>query len=326
VRHPFNPANNINNIPADLDRKKSNTSANGSLLKVQKALVQKIVTELNDFDNILYEIQNEPWADDPKKVMRILRTQEPNPNAGGWYTWAEGASDASMVWQKEIAAAIVETERGLTAKHLIAQNFTNFKHSISEVDANVSILNFHYVWPEAVWMNYAWDRPVGFDESGFAGRSDTTYLRQAWQFMLAGGAIFNNLDYSFFVGREDGTGLNNAPGGGSAQLRKQLTYLRSFIESFDFVKMRPDFTVVFHSPGMQWQAISEPGKLFAIVFTGIAGDWVKLRIPDGRYRYEFVSPFTGKVLQEGEFTNSENRIVQLDLPPFEHLVALKITK
>ena len=71
------------------------------------------------------------------------------------------------------------------------------------------IMNFHYVWPEAVWLNYGWNRPVNFDESGFAGSDDETYLRQAWQFMLAGGAIFNNLDYSFYVGKEDGTGEND---------------------------------------------------------------------------------------------------------------------
>ena len=148
--------------------------------------------------NRVDEIQNEPWADDPQKAMRLLKTHDPGKL--NWANWAETASEASLEWQKEIAATIVETEKGLPKKHMIAQNYVNFKHSLEEVDPYVSILNFHYAWPEAVWMNYAWNRPINFDESGFAGSSDTTYLRQAWQFMLAGGAIFNSLDYSFFVG------------------------------------------------------------------------------------------------------------------------------
>ncbi len=325
-RHPFNPGNNVNGLPEDLSRKKSNTPDNGKLMGYQKKMTEKIVTELNAFDNIFYEIQNEPWADDPQEGMRTLRTFTPDPGKGNWYKFAEMASDASLEWQREIANTVVETERLLPKKHLIAQNFSNFKSSLAKVDPNIAILNFHYVWPEAVWMNYAWMRPVGFDESGFDGNSDATYLRQAWQFMLAGGAIFNNLDYSFYVGKEDGTGENNAPGGGSTVLRKQLAFLRSFVESFDFVRMQPDFQTVYHAPGMEAIVLSEPGKQYAIVFTGTATKWAKLDLPKGRYNFEFVSPYTGKTLKKGFFTHKKSGIKVLDLPSFGEMVALKISK
>ena len=108
------------------------------------------------------------------------------------------------------------------------------------------------------------------------------------------------------------------------KLRKQLTYLRSFVESFDFIKMQPDFKVVYHSPGSQWQAISEPGKQYAIIFCGIAPDWIKLNLPIGNYHYEFISPFSGKILKKGILTNSKENITQLNVPRFDHLVALKI--
>jgi hypothetical protein len=267
-RNPFNPGNNINNIPMNLERQKSNTIANGILTVFQQKLVQKLVTELNGFDNIFYEIQNEPWSDDPQKVMRLLKTLDPEPEKGSWYKWAEMASPASLEWQKLMAKTVVETEAQLPKKHIIAQNYTNFMHSLDVVDPNISILNFHYAWPEAVWLNYGWNRPVSFDESGFAGSSDSTYLRQAWQFIMAGGAVFNNLDYSFYVGKEDGIGTNKAPGGGSSMLRKQLAFLKGFIESLDFVQMKPDFSTVVHAPGMQVQAISQPGFQYAIAFTG----------------------------------------------------------
>jgi hypothetical protein len=325
-RHPFNPENNINNLSAGLNRKKSNTLENGNLTGYQKRLVEKLVTELNGFDNMFYEIQNEPWSDDPQKSMRLLRTLDPEPGKGDWFKWGEEASAASLAWQKEMAAVVVETQNSLPKKHLIAQNYSNFKISLKEVDPNISILNFHYVWPEAVWLNYGWNRPINFDESGFAGSSDTTYLRQAWQFMLAGGAVFNNLDYSFYVGKEDGTGVNKAPGGGSTQLRRQLVTLRKFIELFNFIKMAPDFNVVHHAPGAEWQAISEPGKQYAIVFSGEGCKSVKLNLPKGRFNYVFISPFTGQKLKSGYFDHSGKECKELALPGWSELVALKISK
>ena len=325
-RHPFNPGNNINKIPLNLERQKSNTLANSILTGYQTKLVAKIVAELNEFDNVFYEIQNEPWSDDPQKVMRILRTLEPQPGQGDWFKWAEMASQESLEWQKLMAQTIVETEKQLPKKHLIAQNYTNFKYSLDYVDPNISILNFHYAWPETVWMNYGWNRPVSFDESGFAGSSDSTYLRQAWQFMMAGGAVFNNLDYSFYVGKENGTGSNNAPGGGSTNFRKQLTYLRAFIESMDFIKMAPDFNVVVHAPGVEVQAISQPGYQYAMVFTGKSAGNVKLNLPKGKYDYEFVSPYTGKTLQKGFFKQKKAGLQELKMPEFGEMVALKIVK
>ena len=319
-RNPFNPGNNIKNFPA-IDRKKSNTLDNGPLTGYQIALVRKIVAELNSFDNLFYEIQNEPWADDPQKAMRILRTLD--PQGLNWAKWSESASEASLEWQKVIASTITETEKRLPKKHLVAQNYVNFKHSLEEVDPNVSILNFHYAWPEAVWLNYGWNRPVNFDESGFAGTSDTTYLRQAWQFMLAGGAIFNSLDYSFYVGAETGKGQNVAPGGGSTTLRKQLTFLHSFLKAFNYVKMKPDFDVVSHSPGLEWQALSEKGKQYGIFFSGKETEWIKLMLPKGTYEYKFISPFTGLTVSEGRIT-SKGTVDKLELPAFVHMTALKI--
>ncbi|WKN45180.1 hypothetical protein [Tunicatimonas pelagia] len=321
-RNPFNSGNNINGVPK-IDRKKSNTLANGSLTDYQKKLVAKIVTELNSFNNIFYEIQNEPWSDDPQDALRTLKTLDPKELT--WAKWAHTASEASLEWQQIMVDQIVATEKELTSKHLIAQNYCNFRHSLEEVQDGVNILNFHYAWPEAVWMNYAWDRPISFDESGFAGSSDTTYLRQAWQFIVAGGSVFNNLDYSFYVGHEDGKGSNDAPGGGSTTLRQQLVYLHEFVESLDYIRMSPDFSTVVHSPGLETQCLAEAGQQYAIFFTGQATDWVKLNLPQGNFTYEFISPFTGEAIDTGNISGS-GETIQFELPEFEHMVALRITR
>jgi hypothetical protein len=111
---------------------------------------------------------------------------------------------------------------------------------VRDVDPRVSILNFHYAWPEAATLNAGLDRVVSFDETGFASpgdrvaarETDDVYRRQAWEFLMAGGGIFSMLDYSFAVGHEDGTLVNRAPGGGSPALRRQLRVLKDFLHSF----------------------------------------------------------------------------------------------
>lgn len=321
-RNPFNPGNNIN-CNKSFDRQNINTLLDNNITNFQIRFVEKVVSELNNFDNLFYEIVNEPWTDDPTHDMRVLKTLA--SEGMDWVKWSDVASTPSLEWQKLIANTIVETERNLPKKHLIAQNYSNFMSSIDKVDMNVSILNFHYAWPQSVWLNYGWDRPVSFDESGFDGNSDLNYVRQAWQFILAGGAIFNNLDFSFYCGYEDGTYQNIAPGGGSKKLREMLNYLHVFMNSFDFIKLAPDFDVVAHSPGLEWHALSEEGNQYAIYLNGKSASWIKLKLPDGEYRAEFFSPLTGKQLKTMQI-NAQEKQTQLILPDFEEMIALKIVK
>ena len=58
---PLHPQNNINQTP-DAGREVYSLK-HSVLLKYQEKMVKKIVKELNRFDNIYYEICNEPWAD-----------------------------------------------------------------------------------------------------------------------------------------------------------------------------------------------------------------------------------------------------------------------
>ncbi len=321
-RHPFHPENNINQL-GSLKRQESVTLKNEVLVGYQKALVRKIVEELNAFDNLFYEIQNEPWADNGLQVLPMLKTLRPQRQNMTWAHWAEIGTPASLAWQREMAAVVVETEATLPKQHLIAQNYANFKAPLTEIDPSIAIINFHYAWPEAVWMNYGWERPLNFDESGFAGSEDATYLEQAWAFMLAGGAIFNNLDYSFYVGAEDGTGVNEAPGGGSPNLRRQLSLLRAFLESFDFIHMAPDRQVVYHAPGLQWQALSEASSQYAIFFSGSHAGWVSLSLPQGEYQYDMVATESGEVLTSG-LLRSAGQPFRLELGHEEAMFALRI--
>ena len=83
---------------------------------------------------------------------------------------------------------------------------------------------------------------IGNNETGFKGSGDDVYRQQAWEFILVGGGLFNNLDYSFTVSHPDGNTTEY-----KAPRRRQpgscgvsIARLHEFIESFDFVRMQPD--------------------------------------------------------------------------------------
>ena len=211
---PLNPINNVGALGPSKRTDVFTLDRHSGLLPVQEAMVRRIVSELRDADNIYYEICNEPYAD----------------------------GNITREWQHHIADVIVQVEKGFSHKHLISQNIANQKATVEKPDSAVSIFNFHYAWPaETVAMNYSLNRPIGDNETGFRGTADAPYRREAWELILAGGALFSHLDYSFTVGHEDGRFVNPPGqwGGGSPSLREQLRYLKDFIEGFDFLRMKP---------------------------------------------------------------------------------------
>lgn len=323
-RHAFNPKNVVNEI-GELSRSETNTLANPILVSYQKKLIEKVVQEVNIFPNIFYELSNEPWVDNARKDMYLHKTIRHGAIADNWTLWAVAANEYTMAWQKEMAATIVEAQSKLANKHLIAQNYTNSKSALTEIDSNISILNFHYAWPESVYLNYGWNRPINFDESGFHGQSDSSYLDQAWRFILAGGAVFNNLDYSFYVGHEGGDGKNDAPGGGSVRLRKQLSTLQRFITNFDFINLRPDFDVVFHAPGMISHALSDREREYAIYLSGRNVGQLKLRLPQGRYSCAMIDVDTGETVFESAI-HIDSEIHVMEMPKGPYRVGLQIRR
>ncbi|MFC3881322.1 hypothetical protein ACFOSV_14105 [Algoriphagus namhaensis] len=291
---PENPANRINAESESLDRKLAHTKENGELLALQKGYVQKLVRELNDYDNFFFEIQNEPWSDRGVKVLNLMNKYVTNgPN---WMEEVEYADQLSLDWQNEMIETIVATEADLPKKHLIAQNFTNFKAPLFDVSPHVSIVNFHYNWPESVDWNYHLNRVIGFDESGFAGNDDWVYRRQAWAFMMSGGGLFNHLDYSFFVGKEDGTGINEAPGGGSSTFRKEMNTLSEFIHSLNLPAVKPAAYRMISSPGLIGFTLDDgAGGLAAYVIeAGKPMSSVEFEIEPGEYEVILLDPISGE--------------------------------
>jgi len=298
---PFKAGNNVNGI-GDVPRAEAYTLKRKDLLAVQEATVRKIVQELKDADNLYYEICNEPYV-----------------------------CDGSLLeWQHRIADVIAAAEKDFPARHMIAQNIATGKAQIDKPHPTVSLFNFHYATPpDTVGMNYSLERALGDDETGFKGQADATYRREGWEFILAGGALYDHLDYSFTVDHPKGTFKcpPKQPGGGSPALRAQLWILKQFMESLDFVHMKPDHSPVKSvQPAVAaYRLLANPGHAYAMyLFGGTQAD-VTLELPSGQYRAEWVNTLTGRIDKAEQVTHASGEVT-LSSPGYDQDVAVKIIR
>lgn len=329
---PLAAANNVNGV-GDLPKERANTLDNGPLLAEQEKVVRKLVAELARFDNVYYEIQNEPWADHERPAgvvhFSVLPADMASPGAF-WKNRVDLAGPASLAWQARIAEVVMEAGRAAGTRPLVAQNFANHRYPLKDVDPNVSILNFHYAWPEAATLNAGLGRVVSFDETGFASpadrvgaaETDAVYRQQAWEFLLAGGGIFDMLDYSFAVGREDGTLVNEAPGGGSPALRRQLRVLKEFLNWFDIPDLKPRPGLVVSAPGAFTRAIGTK-KRRGVYVRGDGRTRLVLDLPKGDWLAEWIDTKTGSVVKKARFAPADGPR-ELESPAYEGDVALRL--
>jgi hypothetical protein len=311
---PFNRANNINGL-GDVARTNVYTlNRHGGLLAVQERFVRKLVEEFRDFDNIYYEICNEPYF-------------------GG----------VTPEWQHRIADVVAEAQKDHSSPKLIAQNIANKSAKVRDPHPRVSILNFHYTYPPlAVADNFALNRVIGENETGFRGTRDEVYRAEAWDLIIAGGALFNHLDYSFAAGHEDGTFQYppKQPGGGGVEFRRQLRVLSQFIYQFDFIRMKPADHLVLagRNEDTSIRVLAEAGRQYAVYIhnspvpkwkdkerlnTGDFQSDFSLDVPAGRYRAEWIEPATGKPLQ-AETKRHTGGALALVSPHYTQDIALRL--
>lgn len=212
---PLHASNNINGLKQINDWKEVLSLKHPEIIRIQEEMVRKIINELKDFDNLYYEVCNEPYFGDTASLRQ---------------------------WEDHMNAVVADAEKDISNKHLISNNIQNNFKYVPKPRPHVSVYNFHYASPpKTVPANYHLKMPVGDNETGFDGIDDLPYRREAWDFMMAGGALYNHLDYSFTTDNEDGTFeiRKPQPGGGGKTLRSQFRILVEFMNSIDFVTMKP---------------------------------------------------------------------------------------
>jgi len=290
---PLHYSNNINATTAIADNQYM-TLENGNILERQRHFCTRLVTELNSYDNLILNIANEPWF-----------SNQEHPG------FASPPPLATKKWIERVSEWIVETEKSLPKKHLLSVDYTNEGQIIPADELrtffrHISVFNHHYDRnAQSVQLNYGkTDRAWSFNETGLMPAFTPQYRIQGWKYLFSGGALYNNLDFTFQVGQEDGSGSTEFTcdwyaGCADPQMKFQLAALLKFMHSIDFIKMKPDFQAVALNYGDEniYPLVLE-GKIYTVYFEGGHKAKIKLNIPPGKWHVKWRRPADLKVLSE----------------------------
>ena len=291
---PLYVANNVNGIGARTHQQVYRVAGNGRLLGAQEALVRKLVRELRGYDNVIFEVMNEPWGgpcDHTAATCSIRR------------------------WQDRIVSLIWEAERG-APRHLIAEDVghgATAEHGTRNLEhlrphPRVSVLQYHYAPPAAARENLDLRRVLGDNETGLLGLHERPYRTEGWRFLLAGGGLFNNLDWGYTPTDEAGDSgefrIAFAPyaaraSSGGELLQKQIAFLRRFVSALPFVRMRPQTGLLAGSfpAGVAPAVLADPGRAYAVYLAGGPVRGLRLQLPAGVYRLTWADPAEARTLR-----------------------------
>ncbi len=314
---PLHHTNNINGT-SEITARQYLTLQNGNILIRQQQYCTKLVEELNRYDNLIFNVANEPWFDNQE-----------HPG------FASLPPLATKKWIERVSDWIVKTERALPKKHLISVDYTNEGQIIPENELktffkNISIFNHHYDRNAcSAKLNYRVDRVMSFNETGLMPPVTPQYRIQGWKYIFSGGALYNNLDYTFQVGHEDGSGGTNFTcewynGCIDQSMKFQLAALLNFMNTINFIKMKPDYHAVALNYGdeniypLVWE-----GCEYAVYFEGGSRAKIKLHVPAGRWQVRWLNPSDLKELST-EIIELEQGSLDLLGPRYQEDVLLSV--
>jgi hypothetical protein len=187
---------------------------------------------------------------------------------------------------------------------------------------------------------YGLNKPIELNETdwypwGYRGDKIADSRVEAWEFIVGGGAGFNHLNGLYTP--EDSAGKSPE----NDQLLGALANLKSFMGSFDFLRMRPDHAFLVDglpASHTYYRAITEPGEQYALYihhsserrgsYVVAPGDYrevLALKLPPGSYQADWVDPASGSVISSERFTyEGGNR--RMGAPTYTVDIALRIKR
>jgi hypothetical protein len=300
------------------------SARNEDVVRYQKAYEAKIATELNAWDNVIYDLCDEP-----------LLQGRPD---GSIVTLAE----ADVVpWLHAMRDAFLEAEAPLPKKHVLGQTVQSLSPDLSG-EPWCAWLPTEYVRAAtaALEKNYAARKPLVNVESDYFGPGlvkpytvDDVRV-EGWWFLLGGGAGVINLNGEFHRGQETG-GPDTRD-----RIVPQRKVLKDFLEGFDLAGMTRFDGVSGVRAGAVASALAEPGEQYAVYvfhargdgqwgahFVATPGTWrdtlALARVPAGHYRLEWVDPVSGAV-RASETLDWKGGDLTVTTPAYSIDVALRV--
>ncbi len=273
---------------------------NEDVLRYQRAYVAKITAELNEYDNVIFDICDEP-------LLQGL--------PGGKVVFMP-ESDV-IPWLHELKNAFFEAQSKLPKVHVLGQTVQSASPDLS-AESWCDWLPTEYVRAaaEALKKNYAACKPIVDVESDYFGGAlvrpyTTEDVRiEGWWFLLNGGAGNTNLNGEYFAGRETGGADTHG------KVVPQRRILKDFVEGLDLRSIVRFEGLGGVPAGTRSGALAIPGVEYAVYvahakddgewgahFVGVPGayrDTFTLKaVPEGAYRLDWIEPETGLVRASG---------------------------
>jgi hypothetical protein len=313
------------------------------LVRRQSAFARKIIQETSGYDNVYYEICNEP---------------------GGGLPGHASVADVDA-WQEEMARVLRDEMRRLNRPHLLSgqQAFTYAEKNAFPMDATFAgktfdIVNDHPL-PNTLFDGHVYElgnfmskelmldqvasfcratdsrpKPVVLDEDNTASMyRDTTgwtiHRKRAWTALLSR-CHYDFIDFSITVGSERGTAASQRA------IRSWMQYLSEFMASFDFIhaKLAPDWIASYPQhltasglsvAGHDYVAYLADSREVGDPAAGEAiGGSVSLLLPPGSYDVRLYSPVTGEYSPAIEVAGRGKR--SLVLPAFREDIVIRATR
>ncbi|MBC7813953.1 MAG: cellulase family glycosylhydrolase [Burkholderiales bacterium] len=350
--NPLNPANNINGLD-EMKWQEYMSRRHANLWQRQMAHAARIVTECNRYDNVIFEICNEP--------IDILGGDNPDSNE-------------INEWLSALIQVVRDTEANLPNKHLVAgqeawkfEGWNQFSDlSFQGMDYNV--VNMHPL-PNTIYngrgyelgqfmskqlrlrelrdyglATYQEHKPLNQDEDNIASQYKdydgwTIHRKRAWTTLLTGGH-YDYIDFSIVPYLETGTPDS------SRYVRTWFSHLSKFIHALDLVNARPLPEIVKSAPpntldvafGVLGEQIvvyladerelTSAGQLPQGDPPPGAGEPIRgqlvIDLPQGRYDVAMFDPKTG--LYSPSITIEGGADTSIRLPEFIHDIAVIIRR
>jgi hypothetical protein len=320
------------------------TLHNGPLVDRQMAYVSKIIQETSGFDNVYYEICNEPggnadlhasvgdvdaWQDRVARLVRdeLARLERPH------LVFGSQAFSYKPAFRQELDKSFAEKTFDAVNVHPLP----------GLVLAGKEYMLGHFMSKQLVLKDFrdfcrasqAFRKPCVPDEDNTASMYRdpvgwTIHRKRAWMALFSQ-CHYDYIDFSITVGSETGTRQSNR------MLRTWMKHLSDFMQTIDFVHARPATDWIVRGPQHVVDiALAFPGSGYVAYLADdrevtdpsygrpISGT-VSLRIPPGNYRASFYSPTTG-ACSPGIVIKGNDALVSIELAPFEHDVVLQVSR
>jgi hypothetical protein len=323
---PISPLYYENNIQGvgKVGFRDTQTLKDPQLVEREAAYVRKLVQEVNPYDNVILEICDEP--------ANFTPLNEAGP------------------WVARMLHVAYDAEDGLPKRHLIAQEVQGPLGGPVDLagDPDDSIIVAQYLWHtqhdemgglKGLDLEYWHNKPIEQNETNYyplyKGDAVADSRVEAWEFMVGGGASFNQLNGLFTVEDPAGDTPENA------KLLSSLRNLKQFLESFDYVAMQPDRGFVISGLGRQihYRGMSQHGVQYALymhhseggeggsysVCPGNYEETLVLDLPPGTYKAEWIDPASGSVIGTETFTQGRGTH-NINTPHYSIDIALRIKR